>query len=197
MGNCCKIGNYTELFSRIQPAPWAPFLQICIFSPVFWKCLPTTIVPFQGKGRSKENKKGSFFGFAGLLVAVSRCRPLKWVHGRKVSVITDSSHHEALWGLAPECWEGQNSMHQVCNYLAKINTFFTEFHTVFRSADWITMGCSETRDCWVSQTEIEIHVCYDLGVCLDLWTFLVRIVFTKERFTFLSFLFLVKEGLGQ
>lgn len=152
--------------------------------PSFWKCLPTTIVPFQGKGRSKENKKGSFFGFAGLLVAVSRCRPLKWVHERKVSVITDSSHHEALWGLAPECWEGQNGMHQVCNYLAKINTFFTEFYSFPQC--WLNYN-GLLRNMTAEWVKLKLKSmcasCLHLGVCFD---FFRSKLYLPKRRDFLS-----------
>lgn len=56
---------------------------------------------------------------------------------KKVCVITDSSHHEALQGLAAQCWQGQSWMHQVCNYLSQNNPSFS---TVL-----INFGCTETR----------------------------------------------------
>ncbi len=189
-------GKLLRVWKLYQTFQLHPASSRCISAnlnifPSFWKCLPATIVHFQGKGRSKENKKGSFFGFAGLLFAVSRCRPLKWVHERKLSVITDSSHHETLWGLAPECWEGQNSTHQVCNYLAKINTFFTDFHTVFCCADWIIIyWAAQKRDCWVrpifhtSQVKLKFKFMFAKKSVYWPWCFFFC-------FFFLCFLFLV------
>lgn len=83
MGNCCKNGNYAQLFNCFQPALCA-FLQICIFfSLVFKNAYPPRLSLFGGKGRSKENnKKKALLALQGFSVAVSICCPLKWVHER-------------------------------------------------------------------------------------------------------------------
>lgn len=124
MGNCCNTGNYTVPFSCIQSELCA-FLQICISSLVIHHS-----APFSQRRKIKRKLKKSFFGLFNSCFQMLSIKMNRW---EKLLIITDSSHHEAMWRIAAECWEGQNSMHRVCNYLATINIVsqsFTPFSAV-------------------------------------------------------------------
>ena len=118
----------------------------------------------------------------------------------KLSVITDSSHHETLRGLAAECWEVQNNVHHICNYLDKIHTFFTVSHSFLQClSNSNIMTCSETCDSWEKRAQIICGIKVGLQFKLKwkyilrrnlsfigvyfglLGTYLVKIVLTKER----------------
>lgn len=88
--------------------------------PQIWKGLPTTVVIFWGKEDQKKRKNGSFFGLFSCCLEMLRIKMNPW---EKLSIIADSSHYGALCVLTLERYEGQNSMHQVCNYVAKMNIF--------------------------------------------------------------------------